>query len=111
MDDWISAGTPGAPTITGVTGFDGSIKAADITFTVASDNVAHSVRVFYSDSVTGWTAVPSLFTVPDAGAQKTITIDYGGDSGVPRSGNWQFKLEAGGQSSQIHGALQPVDCT
>lgn len=97
VNGWVSAGIPGAPTITGVTGSDGS---ADIAFTLAADNVGHSVRVYYSDAATGWTALPELVGVPEEGAQKTITVGIGGGNGLPRSGNWQFKLEAGERRGQ-----------
>lgn len=96
----MSAGIPGAPSITGVTGSD---DGAEIAFTLAADNVGHSARVFYSDSVTAWTALPNLFAVPASGAEKTITVSNGGANGLPRAGNWRFRLEAGEQAAQLQG--------
>lgn len=93
----MSAGSPGAPTLTGVAGTDGG---ADLTFTVAADNVAHAVRVFYSDAATEWTPLPDLLPVPEGGSSKTVSVAIGGDNGLPRGGAWRFRLAAGERRGQ-----------
>lgn len=81
---------PGAPLITKVAGgYSGSpaLGTAQIAFTLAGDNLADKLRIFYSSAALGTWTEASTESVSQSDTFVTVT-------GLP-TGYWWFRLEAG----------------
>ncbi len=82
----VPAGVPGAPVVMAVDPVSNS-NSAQITFTLAGDNLAEQVRASYAPATAGtWTLLLPAVAIPET---KQITL-----TSLP-TGIWRFRLEAG----------------